>query len=170
MARIGLLSDSHGRAAVTRQAVAILVEQGAELLVHLGDIESPQVLDELLVPGTDGSVLPVHVVFGNVDYDAEDLGRYARSLGIEVAHPVGTLTFDGRELVFMHGHDGRAMAQALLREVAWLCSGHTHRPGDVRQGATRLINPGALHRAPQYTVALLDTAGDELRFYSVPRD
>lgn len=170
MTRIGLLSDSHGRAATTRRAVALLLDAGAEQIVHLGDVGSTDVLDALAVnaPG-NGEQLPAHVVFGNSDYDVEPLDRYARDLGLTVDHPVGTLQLEPGQLVFCHGHDSRAMGAALAAGVRWLCHGHTHQASDTRQGATRIINPGALHRAAQYTVALLDTADDELTLLNVPR-
>jgi uncharacterized protein len=166
--RIGLLSDSHGRAATTRAAVQLLLSHQPDVLIHLGDVGSVEVIDALLGESASGDLLPVHVVFGNTDWDAADLGRYARRLGVQVDDPVGRLTLeDGGELWFMHGHDARAMARALARQVRYLCHGHTHQPADHRRGTTRIINPGALFRAQRYTVAVLDTAQDELAFHPV---
>ena len=36
-------------------------------------------------------------------------------------------------------------------------------------GAVRRINPGALHRANEFTVALLEVGTGEVRFLPVPR-
>lgn len=175
MPRIGLLSDSHGRAQTTRKAVDRLLRQGAQVLVHLGDVGTLEVIDELRasVPAADGGnpdaaigePIEAHVVFGNVDWDADSMTRYARSLGIAVDHPVGRLDCDGRRLVFLHGHDSAAMARELAAEPAYLCHGHSHRTRDERVGPTRVINPGALFRASEYTVALLDTDADRLTFF-----
>lgn len=169
--RIGLLSDSHGRAATTRLGVQALLAEGVDLLVHLGDIGSVEVIDELVVqaPGTDQPV-PARLVFGNSDWDIGPLGAYAESLGIRVDHPVGTLDLNPRNprrLVFCHGHEHRVMAQALADEPAYLCHGHTHQASDTRSGPTRVINPGALCRAHRYTVAVLDTDNDELTFLTI---
>jgi uncharacterized protein len=173
--RIGLLSDSHGRAETTRKAVERLVREGAQVLIHLGDVGTLEVIDELLVsappnPGDNphtesGEPLEAHVVFGNVDWDADSMARYARSSGIAVDHPVGRLDCNGRQLVFLHGHDGAAMSRELAAEPAYLCHGHSHRTRDERVGKTRVINPGALFRASEYTVALLDTEADRLTFF-----
>jgi putative phosphoesterase len=170
MPRIGLLSDSHGRAAITRQAVNLLLDHGAGLLIHLGDVGSPAVLDALLA-AAPGQTAPVeaHVVFGNTDADAADLARYAQAIGLQVDHPVGELTVEAQRLVFMHGHDGLAMAAALAQGAAWLCHGHTHRACDRRDGRTRVINPGALFRAATPSVALLDTQTQRLEFFEVER-
>jgi predicted phosphodiesterase len=50
----------------------------------------------------------------------------------------------------------------------YLLSGHAHIPGDRRDGPTRRINPGALDRADEFTVALLDLGADDVRFLTVP--
>lgn len=169
MPRIGLLSDSHGRALTTRRAVSVLREHGAQVLLHLGDVGTVEVVDEIIV---DPTASPTHtvtqLVFGNTDWDIENLSRYAVGLGIVNDHPVGRLTLDGGgALVFTHGDNEQIMAQAIKQQVRYLCHGHTHRASDTRKGKTRIINPGALFRAREYTVALLDTDTDELTFYPV---
>lgn len=168
MPRIGLLSDSHGRAPTTREAVSLLLEQGVDLLLHLGDVGTVEVIDALVVERpSDGELIEAHVVFGNTDWDRESLARYAQGLGVVVDHPIGRLTFDGQVLAFCHGHETAVMDQALAEPVKWLCHGHSHRMADQQRGATRIINPGALFRASRYTVAVLDTASDELAFHTV---
>ena len=168
MPRIGLLSDSHGRAATTRLGVQALVAEGVDLLIHLGDVGSVEVIDELLVqnPATN-QPLPARLVFGNSDWDIGPLGEYARSLGLQVDHPVGQIDLNPGKLIFCHGHEHLAMAQALAEEPAYLCHGHTHQATDTRSGPTRVINPGALCRAHRYTVAVLDTETDDLKFLTV---
>ena len=163
-----MLSDSHGRAAITRQAVRVLLEQGAQVLLHLGDVGTLEVIDALVAapPGRDQPI-ESHLVFGNCDWDSTPLHRYAVDVGVQVDHPVGRLEFHDEALVFMHGHDHRAMAKALAEPVRWLCHGHTHEKADVRRGPTRIINPGALHRAAIYTVAILETDTDQLTFFPV---
>ncbi len=164
--KIGLLSDSHGRAATTRRGVDLLLGQGAEVLLHLGDVGTVEVIDALVAefPETGGRV-PAHVVFGNTDWDADGLGRYAGSLGVSVDHPAGRLELEGGDLVFLHGHEEHRMAAALAEGVRYLCHGHTHRAADQRSGVTRIVNPGALFRARVYSVAVIDTAADEVAFY-----
>ncbi len=170
MTLIGIISDSHGRAAATELAARLLVERGAELLIHLGDVGSEQVIDAL-IQGVDaaGKVTPpVHLVFGNTDWDAAELGEYARHVGVQVDHPAGRLTIDGKTLAFTHGDEPRLMQQAVVDRVDYLFHGHTHKTRDQVIGSTRVINPGALHRAAQHTAALLDVAGGRLEFVHVP--
>lgn len=149
----------------------LLIEHGAEMLLHLGDIGTVEVIDALVAnrPG-DTERIPARVVFGNTDWDRDALADYAQDLGIIVDDPVGDLDIDNGRLVYTHGHLSEPMDRALAEHARYLCHGHTHRAEDQRKGATRIINPGALFRAQRYTVALLDTATDELSFLPVPDD
>src|SRR5690554_1349846 len=160
--QIGLLADSHGHADTTAAAVKALRDRGAETLIHLGDVGTTRVLETL-------TALPAHVVFGNCDLAVDQLTRDAQRLGITVDHPVGTLTIDGKVIVFTHGHLEEPMKQAIEDAAAYLLHGHTHVARDDRFGATRIINPGALHRAARYTAALLNPARDSLELLEIPR-
>ncbi|MEM7624755.1 MAG: metallophosphoesterase family protein [Planctomycetota bacterium] len=168
MSKIGLLSDSHGRAATTRRGVDMLLKQGAERLIHLGDVGTVEVIDALCVNLADGDEqVPAHLVFGNTDWDLDALEEYADDLDVQVDHPAGRLAVEGGELAFCHGHEARPMERALADGVRYLCHGHTHRRADERSGDTRIINPGALFRAQTYSVAMLDTQTDQLVFYEI---
>lgn len=159
--KIGILSDTHGKAATAGAAIALLQANGAEYFIHCGDIGSPQVLDRL-------AGLKCTVVFGNTDYDREPLARYACDLGIDSGDPYADLTLVGKRIAVIHGDDGKLMHDLIERQVFdYLLSGHTHLPADQRSGRTRLINPGALHRAIPKMVALLDLASDELSRFEV---
>lgn len=172
MAKIGLLSDAHGRGSITAVAAELLVREGARRLVYLGDVGSPEVIDALLVPHPEkhDQTVPVNLVFGNVDWDVADLTRYATQLGISVDHPVGRLEFnEDCVMVYFHGDHSSAFDSPLQEQVRYLCHGHTHMIKDDRVGKTRIINPGALYRASSYTVALLDTNSDKLTFFPIDK-
>jgi predicted phosphodiesterase len=154
--------------------VDLLVAAGAEVLLHLGDIASTGVLEALVVArdANQAPSPPVHVVFGNVD-DVDRLRREALRLGLHVDHPAGQLEVGGKTIAFLHGHVARDFEAALAEGVAYLCHGHTHERRDERlgpSGRTRVINPGALHRAREHTAAILDAAADTVRFIVVHRE
>ena len=73
MSKIGLLSDSHGRASTTRRAVQVLLERQVHRIVHLGDIGTVEVIDALVENLDEAGRVkpPVHVVFGNTDWDLD---------------------------------------------------------------------------------------------------
>jgi putative phosphoesterase len=157
MALIGLISDSHGEWMRTRQAMKLLRDRGCEKIIYLGDVGTNEVLEELA--GNN-----VTMVFGNCDYVTRLLG-HALELGIDVQHPAGTITEDGKCIGFLHGHDS-AQFHSFINDpiVDIVVYGHLHETRDEMVNKTRCINPGALHRAARYTVAILDCGTDTLEF------
>ncbi|MFI4862286.1 MAG: YfcE family phosphodiesterase [Phycisphaerales bacterium JB063] len=167
MTRLGLLSDSHGDANITRLAVDRLLDEGIDLLIYLGDVNSEAVLDALAVHFPESHVevgvrVPVHVVFGNTDYEADALSRYAVDLGLNVDHPAGRLVFDDKHIAFTHGHLEAPMHAAVQDQCDYLLHGHTHEAADNMINDTRVICPGALTRASPLTVATLDLSDGKL--------
>ena len=159
-ARVGLLSDSHGRAERTERAVDALLAAGADMLVHAGDIETEQVLDCLAGHSA-------HIVWGNCDWDQAGLGRYAKDIGISVHGDAGEVEADGVRIAFTHGHLTAALRAAMASGAAYLVHGHTHERRDERVDGVRIINPGALHRAHPFTVALLTPRTGDLKTIEV---
>ena len=158
---VGILSDTHDRAEAMNAAVQLLRGRGAEFFIHCGDVGSPHMLDAL-------AGLRAAFVFGNNDWDRADLQRYARDLQITCLGAFGELELGGKTFAILHGDDLRARQRILTEQRHdYLLQGHTHMSHDQRIGRTRLINPGALHRAREKTVALLDTTKDLLTFLTV---
>jgi putative phosphoesterase len=60
--RLGILSDTHDELARTRMAVQLLRDEGAEAMIHCGDLATPPIV-------TACAVLPCWFVFGNHDAD-----------------------------------------------------------------------------------------------------
>jgi putative phosphoesterase len=160
---IGILSDTHDKLERTRVAVGLLKEAGAEALFHCGDITQPPLIDAC-------RVLPCHYVLGNNDCDMAPHLKLAveKSGGIFLGWG-GEVTLAGKRIAMAHGHLTRDLRPLLLAEPSYLLSGHSHIASDSGPGPLRRINPGALHRAKQFTVALLNLATDELQFLTVPR-
>ena len=158
---LGILSDTHDRVETMAAAMELLRRHGAEFFIHCGDVGSERVLDHL-------AGVPAAFVFGNTDWDRPALSRYAEQIGVACHGDLADLDLGGRKIAVTHGDDFK-LKQRLLTEQRhdYLLQGHTHVRADQRVGRTRLINPGALHRAREKTVALLDTVADRLQFLSV---
>lgn len=153
---IGIISDTHGQVERMAAAVKALSSRGAGFFVHCGDVGSERILDHL-------AGLRAAFVWGNCDFDRVGLESYAAMLNVQCLGPFGTLEFDGKRIGVMHGDDVKFRQVVLQRqEHDYLLQGHTHTVADERIGRTRLINPGALHRAVRKTAALLDVAADRL--------
>ncbi|HEY2588492.1 MAG TPA: YfcE family phosphodiesterase [Tepidisphaeraceae bacterium] len=159
--RIGILSDTHDRLPAMRAAIELLRQHGAEFYIHCGDVGSEPIIDQL-------AGLPAAFVWGNNDYDRMHLQRYAEQLGVACYGNLADLELGGKRIAVLHGDDFR-LRQRLLAEQRrdYLLQGHTHIRKDERIGSIRCINPGALHRAREKTVALLDTDTDTLTFLTV---
>ncbi len=154
---IGILSDTHDRVEATIAGLQLLREAGAERFLHCGDVGGEPILDQL-------AGLKVALVWGNNDWDRRELTRYAERLGIEVFQSLGEFDLGGKRFAMMHGDDPRIIRDVLKRqEHDYLLLGHSHIRADERHGNVRVINPGALHRAKEKSVAVLDTETDELR-------
>jgi putative phosphoesterase len=158
---VGILSDTHGRADMAHLAVDKLLENKAEYLIHCGDVGGQDVLDAL-------AGHPSMFVFGNNDYDSDELIKYAKILGIACGGTHGKLAFAGKRAAVTHGDDGRLVRRLIQeQQIDYLFLGHTHEKLDRREGKVRIINPGALYRATVKTVAVLDTQSDELKFLNI---
>jgi putative phosphoesterase len=159
---IGILSDSHDRAQTMAAGLKLLKGAGAEFFIHCGDIGSQSCID--LLAG-----LKCAFVFGNTDFDRVRLARYAQEIDVPCYGNFADLTLNDKRIAVIHGDDYK-LKQRLLgaQEHDYLFQGHTHIRADEKIGRTRLINPGALHRANPKTVATLDLATDTLQFHIVP--
>ena len=146
--RLGIISDTHGRTVRTRRAIDVLLARGAGRIIHLGDVGSEAVLD--LMAGIESTV-----VFGNCD-DERSLARYARDLGIHVVHPGTVLEVKSLRIGITHGHLEAEVDRLFAEAPDMLLHGHTHEIRDELVGRTRVLNPGALHRASRHTAMLLD--------------
>lgn len=161
--RIGILSDTHDQLDRTLAAVEILRTEGAELLVHCGDFTETPIVAAC-------ASLPLYFVFGNNDCDmAPFLRQAAVDAGAHCLGWCGTFELAGKRIGVAHGHLTTDIRRVLNDRPDYLLSGHSHMPHDLREGSLRRINPGALYRARDFSVALLDLESDDLRFIPVPR-
>jgi len=164
---IGLLSDSHANAQRLNDAVTHLVELGAEVLVHCGDIIRR---DHVAILARAGAA--AYLVAGNMDRHVGRLAEEARKCGVTFSRDfIDVPLTDGQHLIATHGHNGRMLAEFVAGgEFPYVCHGHTHRAEDRTDGQVRVICPGALShpRHPKHpTAAVLDTETDTLRFLEV---
>lgn len=144
-------------------AVKLLQQAGAQYLIHCGDVGGTNMLDALV--GT-----PAAFVFGNTDFERDELRNYASLMGVTCLGHYGVLELAGKRIAVTHGDDALLLSRLKRPEqpIDYLLTGHTHVRHDHRYGKLRAINPGALHRAAVKSVATLDLLTDELAFLSLP--
>jgi putative phosphoesterase len=143
--KICIVSDSHDRADPLAQAVRAAKAQGAEAVIHCGDLIGTQTLRAAMDVG-----LPLHVIHGNNLGDPVSLSRWARESGgrLQYHGPDARLELGGRRVFVVHYPEyGHAMACTGDWEL--VCCGHSHeaearRVAHVKGGETWLVNPGTV--------------------------
>lgn len=188
---IGVISDTHGHVEFTRPALEVFRNEGAERLLHCGDIGSPEVVRLF-------DNWPTHFVFGNADHDRKNLRRAIEGGVLRASRAVeagpqaippdeakrrgggadskdaepfhvchedfGAIEWGGCRIAVLHGDD-RPRLRETIAGGQWdlVCHGHTHVPRRVVAGPTVVLNPGAVFRARKHTVALVELPSRESR-------
>ena len=162
--KIGIVSDSHGKASRLQVAIEVLTLAGAEAIVHCGDIGSDKCVDLLGAAG-----VPAYAVAGNMDRHINHLAATAKRVGVNFAWEVVEVPIgDDKHLAATHGNDEQILSELIRdRQFPYVCCGHSHRKSDKRFGPVRVINPGALHHARRHTAAILDTDEDTLQYFQI---
>jgi putative phosphoesterase len=154
--KVGILSDTHGRVGTAARALDELRRRGVNTVIHCGDIDEPAT-----VAAFRG--FEAHFVFGNCDADRDGIRRAVAQAGGRLHDEFGNLELEGVRIAFLHGHDAGLMHDlANSGAFDFLFYGHTHVPAEYQVGSTRVINPGALHRARVKTFIVLDLATREV--------
>jgi putative phosphoesterase len=152
--RIAILSDTHSRYATIEAALRLIEPEHVDLILHCGDIEDSEAV-WLFPPNT-------HFVFGNCDQERASIRQAVHGIGAMMYEPFGRLTLDGVSIAWLHGDDRKLMhSLEHSGEFDYLFYGHSHVADERQTGKTRVINPGALHRAQQKTLMVLDVENGE---------
>lgn len=137
--KVGIISDTHGL--LRPQAVTAL--QGCQLIIHAGDIGSPDILDQL------AAIAPLQVVRGNND------------VGLPWAEPIADhvrFDLDGWPVLLVHD---MADVPALLDDsIKLVITGHSHKPLIEWRAERLYLNPGSAGRRRfklPVTLAVLET-------------
>jgi hypothetical protein len=142
-----VISDTHlprGR----RRLPAACVERikAADLLLHAGDVATPEVLDEIAGIGP-----PLRAVHGNVD-TAELRDRLPEALTVDA---------DGARIAMVHdAGPSKGRLQRMRRrfpEADAVVFGHSHIPLHERDGDFQIFNPGSpteRRRSPHHSMGL----------------
>jgi len=142
---VGIISDTHGL--IRPEAVAAL--KGADLIIHAGDVGSPDVLDALR------KLAPTFVVRGNID-KADWAGALPATTDVEIGGLMFHVLHDIAELDV----DPAAVGYAAV------VYGHSHQPSiDLRAGVL-FLNPGSAgprrFKLP-VSIARVSVSGQQLR-------
>lgn len=145
---LGVISDTHGMAELTRKAVELFISLKVDEIIHCGDVGTHDVIQALSVPG-----VPVHYVCGNTD-SSEYIRNGVIKYGQTWYGNVGMIQREGVHIAFLHGNDWSMLEELLYGgRFRLICCGHSHQAEFSIHGETYLLNPGALFRVGTPTVA-----------------
>jgi predicted phosphodiesterase len=109
-------------------------------------------------------------VFGNNDGERAGLKKKCLEMGYGEIDDTIEIELQGKKIFVNHGTDPRIIDQAAeSQKYDYIFTGHTHRKRNELQGRTRIVNPGALFMAKEYSFATLDLASGEVNFVTVEK-
>jgi uncharacterized protein len=132
--KAGILSDTHDDEAAVSDALAFFAREGVDLVIHLGDVCRPSLIERIC-----GNGRPVVGVFGNNDTRREELDPAAARAfrpGPQV------LEVGGRRILMAHAFDELVGEIGEGGKFDLILFGHTHRPLTMRVGRALVLNPG----------------------------
>jgi putative phosphoesterase len=159
---VGIVSDTHEDVRMIVRAVNIFKQRAPALVIHCGDIISPPVLERF-------AGLPMKLVYGNNDGERAGLKKKCAELGFDEIEDTLTFEFAGKSFFVNHGTRSSVIEQAASEQLYdYVLHGHTHEKRNEQRGRTRIINPGALFSADEYTIAFLNPESGEVEYVEIP--
>jgi len=159
--RIGVVSDTHGNMRSAESAAELLKQNEIDVVLHCGDIGSADIIPVF-------EAWPTHFVFGNVDGNEGKLRQMIEACGLTCHDRFGELQLEGVRIALLHSDDRpRFLATIDSGDYDLVCYGHTHVAKHEMRRSTHVLNPGALHRADPYSVAIVTLPDISVRHLEV---
>ena len=143
--KICIVSDSHDRADELARAVGEAKAQGAQAVIHCGDLIGAQTIKPALAHG-----LQTHLIHGNNVGDTQALHRLVGASDGRLRYhgADGRIELGGRKVFLVH-YDDYGYAMACTGDWELVCCGHSHHAEirsvtGVNGKATWLVNPGTV--------------------------
>lgn len=126
MTVICFVSDSHGDLNVTKRAARHIALLAPFRVFHCGDIGSCEVLECF-------AQLPTRFVFGNCDFEREELSKRSELLFSSPIQDIQQETIKNKTFFVYHGTNWNTLERAVgFQEFDYVVHGHTHEKGMKR--------------------------------------
>jgi len=140
-----VLSDSHDNIPLLNDAIQQAKQQGAETVLHCGDIVAPSTLKTATKHN-----LPIHAIHGNNQGDTFSLSKLSSNETNQITYygQDAGITLAGKKIFLVHyPHYAKAMCTTGLWDI--VCCGHSHNVSvekikNIQQQETLCINPGTV--------------------------
>lgn len=151
---IGIVSDTHDNKEKVEKIFKYFEHAGVELVIHLGDLISPFVLDWIAKNYTKKLIL----VRGNNDGELLFTLKKVENYGYEYHTDPDIITIEGKKIAIMH-------KPLYLNELSqstgvdFILYGHTHKKEVRENNGVLIINPGEAcgYLTGEASFVLLDT-------------
>ncbi|HEY7777658.1 MAG TPA: metallophosphoesterase [Nitrososphaeraceae archaeon] len=162
--KIGFISDTHDNIQNIRRAVRKFNDKHVDLVIHAGDIVSPNAVESLADVKLVG-------VLGNNDKDVAGLTSAFNKINGKLEGEIYKTVYDGMKFAVYHG-TSIAKREQLIKSGKYdiFIYGHTHRKDNRFVGNTRVINPGTAKGwffGLFATIAVFDTTSRNIDFINL---
>ena len=159
--KLGILSDSHNHREGAEGALRRFLEERVDLVLHLGDVCSPETLI-----GFRASGIPLAGVFGNNDGDRQGLQTVSGN-GFHRSPYMPVI--GGTRILMAHAFDELQAEIGEGGKYDLILFGHTHRTLTMRVGRALVINPGEAcgFVTGRATCAVVDLGTMESRIHAI---
>lgn len=132
--RVGIVSDTHDNKEKVIKIFKYFEQSGIRLVIHLGDLISPFVLDWIHENYTGNLIL----VRGNNDGELLFTLKKIEKYGYEYHEDPVVLNIGNKNIGIMH----KPLCIDNLNYLDYILYGHTHKKEIKKRGNTLIINPG----------------------------
>lgn len=138
--KIAVMSDTHDNIWNLEDALAIIKDEKADLIIHCGDFIAPFMLKEL-----DSAGIPVYGVLGNNDGSQYLLTKTALTIveHFTLFDIIGHVDLDDFKIAFTHQEEV-ADGLTATRKYDLVCFGHSHEYKLEDRDGVIFLNPGEI--------------------------
>ncbi len=155
------MSDTHNNVEPTRKALDLFRSHGIVTILHAGDLEDPIMLEYF-------QDFNLYLARGNTDYLHAEINRKLSEMGKKPMRIFHEMELDGKNFLLTHGDDAIFFRQAVASGAYhYIIKGHTHFTEDYVRNNIRVLNPGALFRADEFTVGILDIPENSWTLFTI---
>ena len=156
--KIAVMSDTHDNIWNLEDALAIIKDEQAEMIIHCGDFVAPFMLQEL-----DKAGIPVYGVLGNNDGSQYLLTKTALTIveNFTLFDIIGHVDVYNFKIAFTHQEDV-AEGLAATKKYDLVCFGHSHEYKLENRDDIIFLNPGEImgkNGEPGFCIVDSETGG-----------
>lgn len=145
--KIAIISDTHDNLATLGQALEMINNEGAEMIIHCGDVCHMNTLKEIM------SVFRGDIFIASGDPDDQELKEPGKmGEGVHICGKTGEIFVDNKRIAFTHRPE-IALELAKNGQYDLVFHGHTHKPWEmwINPTPSRAITPNPRRKLSHFS-------------------